>query len=390
MSLRNILLILGLTFCSVGAATFPTHSTTTLTVDKTTGEIKGPVSAATFKTANGITGGGGGGNYIFTASDFNESGTTVSLDYVNGHIADGETNGFLSGGDWVDFKSKVPSTRTVNGHALSSNVTVTAADINATGSPTYRFITDSQLAQLALQTGTNTGDQQAFANIIVGATTIAAGGTAGNLTLVAGSGVTITPSGTGNRTITITATGGGGTVTITGTATANAVMVGNGGSDLKPSVATLDPITGNFTTPGAISAGSIDATTMNVGTLILGTSIPIAKGGTNATSAAGAWVNLTVPAVTAGGTAIDWAGGPSHSRTLAANTTYTFSNALDGQTIIVAVTNTASNYTVTWPTVQWAGGAAPTQTVGAKTDVYTFTKVGSTIYGAASQNHYAP
>lgn len=118
-----------------------------------------------------------------------------------------------------------------------------------------------------------------------------------------------------------------------------------------------------------------------------GTDVSVADGGTGASTTAGAWANLTVSTVTSGGTAIDWAAGPSHSRTLAADTTFTFSNAADGQTINVAVTNTASNYTVTWPTVKWSGGAPPTQTVGAVTDVLTFTKIGSVIYGTSSQNH---
>jgi hypothetical protein len=84
---------------------------------------------------------------------------------------------------------------------------------------------------------------------------------------------------------------------------------------------------------------------------------------------------------------IDWnASSGTHSKTLSANTTFTFSNVVDGKTIIVAVTNTASNYTVTWPTVSWPGGTAPTQTVGAKTDIYTFVRIGSTTFGTVVQN----
>jgi len=83
---------------------------------------------------------------------------------------------------------------------------------------------------------------------------------------------------------------------------------------------------------------------------------------------------------------IDWSTAMSFSKTLGANTTFTFSNAIDGKSIVVALTNTASNYTVTWPTVKWTGGSAPTQTVGAKTDVYTFVMVGPTIYGSVVQN----
>jgi len=84
--------------------------------------------------------------------------------------------------------------------------------------------------------------------------------------------------------------------------------------------------------------------------------------------------------------AIDWSAASTFTKTLSANTTFTFSNATDGQTIVVALTNTASNYTVTWPTVSWSAATAPVQTVGAKTDVYTFIKIGSTYYGSAIQN----
>lgn len=84
--------------------------------------------------------------------------------------------------------------------------------------------------------------------------------------------------------------------------------------------------------------------------------------------------------------AIDWSAGNIFTKTLAANTTFTFSNSVDGQTIIVRLTNTASNYTVTWPSVKWSGGSAPVMTTGATSDVYTFFKDGSNIYGSAVQD----
>ena len=87
--------------------------------------------------------------------------------------------------------------------------------------------------------------------------------------------------------------------------------------------------------------------------------------------------------------AIDWATGASFSKTLSASTAFTFSNSLPGQEIRVAITNTVANYTVTWPsspTLKWSGGVAPVQTVGAKTDVYTFVNIGGVIYGSVVQN----
>jgi len=81
--------------------------------------------------------------------------------------------------------------------------------------------------------------------------------------------------------------------------------------------------------------------------------------------------NLTPATSTISASAIDWSVSNSFYKTLGANTTFTFSNAVDGQVITICLLNTTSNYTVTWPTIKWAGGTAPTMTTGAKYDVYT-------------------
>lgn len=81
---------------------------------------------------------------------------------------------------------------------------------------------------------------------------------------------------------------------------------------------------------------------------------------------------------------IDWSLAGVYTKTLDAGAqVFTFANATDGQVIVVVVTGAVSS--VTWPTVQWAGGVAPTQTASG-TDVYTFVKAGSTIYGSAAQD----
>lgn len=87
---------------------------------------------------------------------------------------------------------------------------------------------------------------------------------------------------------------------------------------------------------------------------------------------------------------IDWStlykSGGLYTKTLSGNTTITFSNRTAGQTIVVRLTNTASNYTVTWPTVKWPSGSTPTMTVGAKSDVYTFIYDGTDVFGSVVQN----
>jgi len=81
--------------------------------------------------------------------------------------------------------------------------------------------------------------------------------------------------------------------------------------------------------------------------------------------------NLTPATSTISASAIDWSVSNSFYKALSANTTFTFSNAVDGQVITICLLNTTSNYTVTWPTIKWAGGTAPTMTTGAHYDVYT-------------------
>lgn len=84
---------------------------------------------------------------------------------------------------------------------------------------------------------------------------------------------------------------------------------------------------------------------------------------------------------------INWALSYTFYKTLGANTTFTFSNDQEGKTIIVAVTNTAGNFTAAWPVaVQWANGAQPVLTLGAKTDVFTFIRINGIIYGSAVQD----
>lgn len=100
--------------------------------------------------------------------------------------------------------------------------------------------------------------------------------------------------------------------------------------------------------------------------------------------------DLAFPTSTIATLDINWASSQTFSKSLIANSTFTFSNTKDGQTIRVRLTNTPSNYTVTWPaSVLWPGGSAPTQTTGAKTDLYTFVRIGLDVYGSVIQD-YAP
>ena len=78
---------------------------------------------------------------------------------------------------------------------------------------------------------------------------------------------------------------------------------------------------------------------------------------------------------------IDLATGNYFADTLAANTTYTLSNAGGVQSCQLEVTG-ASTYTITWPSsIEWAGGVAPSAPATGETDVFTLsTDDGGTSY----------
>lgn len=79
------------------------------------------------------------------------------------------------------------------------------------------------------------------------------------------------------------------------------------------------------------------------------------------------------------GTAIDPANGTIQYKTLSANTTFTESLS-DGDYVILMIDD-GTAYTITWPTITWVGGSAPTlETTGY--NVINLWQVNGTLYGA--------
>jgi hypothetical protein len=85
---------------------------------------------------------------------------------------------------------------------------------------------------------------------------------------------------------------------------------------------------------------------------------------------------------------IDWSLSNSFTKSISGATAFTFSNMTDGQIIRVAVTLSGSSIIITWPVgTLWSSGTAPSSTGGGKTDIFTFTKIGSNIYGSVVLNY---
>ena len=92
-------------------------------------------------------------------------------------------------------------------------------------------------------------------------------------------------------------------------------------------------------------------------------------------------INENIFAITdASSVALDPDNGMVQTWTLGPNRTATDS-LTTGQSMLLIVTATASAYTLTWPTMKWNGGSAPTLG-GANATAIELFKVGSQLYGA--------
>lgn len=99
----------------------------------------------------------------------------------------------------------------------------------------------------------------------------------------------------------------------------------------------------------------------------------IVVGGTGA--GGGLPVDYNIPS-----TVIDWTQGDTQYQLISSNTTYTFSNALNGQTILVIIKNTGVNdITLTFPTALKSGVLNNIVSPG-KENIYTFVKSNNKFY----------
>jgi hypothetical protein len=283
--------------------------------------------------------------------------------------------------------TSVAGTGTVNGITLTGTVTSSGS---LTLGGTLGSIANSQLTNSSITFGATAASLgttvSGFNAVSIGATTASTGAftTLSASSTVSGVGFTnyfASPpaiGGTAAAAGTFTALTATGTTTLatslTGIlkATSGVVSAATSGTDYLPSTGGT-----GVTTLGTITTGVWN-----------GTSIAVANGGTGSTTSAAGQRALTPATSTISASAIDWSVSNSFYKALSANTTFTFSNAQDGQVITICLLNTASNYTVTWPTIKWTGGTAPTMTTGAKYDVYTiyYNSTVGAYFGSYVQN----
>lgn len=229
--------------------------------------------------------------------------------------------------------------------------------------------------------------------------------------------MTIIINGTNTPTAGAVAVGDGTTLNFTAAGTAGQVLTSNGAA-----VPTwTDNGSGTVTSASVVSANGFAgtvATSTTTPAITLTTSITgLLKGNGTAMSAATAGTDyvtptgtetltnktLTNPTVTNytetpftanSSTAITLAltNGTVQIITLTGNSTITMPTAVSGKSFIMFLKQDATgSRTVTWSTVKWAGGTAPTITATAsRQDIYSFFSDGTNWYGVTVAQNYTP
>jgi hypothetical protein len=88
---------------------------------------------------------------------------------------------------------------------------------------------------------------------------------------------------------------------------------------------------------------------------------------------------------------VDLANGTVQNLTLTGTATITMPTAAAGKSFIVYLKTGAGSYSVTWTTVKWPGGTAPTITATAsRMDIYSFFSDGTNWYGTTVGQNYTP
>lgn len=88
---------------------------------------------------------------------------------------------------------------------------------------------------------------------------------------------------------------------------------------------------------------------------------------------------------------LDLANGTMQDITLTGSPTITMPTATAGKSFILLLRTGTGSYTVTWSTVKWPSGTAPTVTsTASKMDIYSFFSDGTNWYGTTVGQNYTP
>jgi hypothetical protein len=103
------------------------------------------------------------------------------------------------------------------------------------------------------------------------------------------------------------------------------------------------------------------------------------------------YVETAYTANTSTAITLNLANGTVQILTLTGSPTITMPAAVAGKSFIIQLKTGAGSYSVTWTTVKWPGGTAPTITsTASRMDIYSFFSDGTNWYGTTVGQSYTP
>ena len=143
---------------------------------------------------------------------------------------------------------------------------------------------------------------------------------------------------------------------------------------------------------GTLGAQNSTAVSVTGGTITGITDLAVADGGTGASTAPAARVNLRNPSLPLTANNLDWSLSDNFYVVMTGAIVVTFSNAQDGQRIDFAVVaDPAFSSAITWPAaVVWPDSVVSTLVALAHTGIFTFKKINGVIYGDVVIDYTTP
>ena len=252
--------------------------------------------------------------------------------------------------------------------------------------------------------------------------------TTGTISTISSSGTTVTVSHnaityTNGQTVTISATANatalvsGATATILTVGTTDYTLIGAASNTVGVSFTATGAGTGDGTvrlnvqgsgkTVAGAASGSFTYTTTTsqtftavtvlTGTVTVSTRFNLYMVGTAANYLGGQlqlgqdYIEKTNVANTSTAITLDLANGTFQVLTLTGSPTITMPTAVAGKSFVVLLKTGTGSFTVTWSTVKWPGGTAPTITsTASKQDIFSFFSDGTNWYGTTVGQNYTP
>jgi len=283
---------------------------------------------------------------------------------------------------------------------LSSTATSGQTIFNATYTPGFVEVflngvllnssdyTASNGTTVVLSTGAVTGD--IVETIAYRVTDIITASTATTATNLAGGAASRIPYQSGIGTTSFIANGNSGEALISAGTSAPAFGVlgvaggGTGITSFGSNVATF------LGTPSSAVFASVITDETGTGNVVFSTS-PTLTTPTLTNPTITNYIETGYTANTSTAITIDLANGTVQNLTLTGSPTITMPAAVLGKSFVMFLRTGSGSYSVTWSTVKWPGGTAPTITsTASRLDIYSFFSDGTNWYGTTVAQNYTP